>query len=349
MIGFLVGLFLGGEVVQFIQSPLRRALITYYTQQADRLVNQRLTELKELGYTDELLEETRQKKMYPEELYLNPAEVAKALGLPENGTSGDVGALSHEGPAGNPGHATNSVTNPSTPGSEPNAATSNVTATSQVAAPVDSEPELVRVTVWRPIADDRRVRTSSLNAHEAFTIYIKAALLVGAVLASPWIFYQVWKFVAAGLYWHERKFVYLFLPFSLGLFLAGVFAAFFLVFEPVLQFLLAFNSWLNIDPDPRISEWLNFVLILPLGFGITFQLPLVMLFLERIGVFTVQSYLSKWRIAVVVIFVIAMLFTPPDPWSMIAMALPLSGLYFGGVLLCVLLPRRRAPFLPPPE
>lgn len=213
----------------------------------------------------------------------------------------------------------------------------------------NGNPHLVEITMWRPIEEDRRVRTASLNAHEAFAIYIKAALLVGAVLASPWIFIQIWRFVAAGLYWHERKFVYIFLPFSLGLFLAGVAAAFFVVFEPVLQFLLTFNAWLNIDPEPRISEWLNFVLILPLGFGITFQLPLVMLFLERIGVFTVQNYLNQWRIAIVVIFTLAMLFTPPDPWSMIAMAIPLSGLYFGGILLCQLLPRRTSPILPPPS
>ena len=115
-------------------------------------------------------------------------------------------------------------------------------------------------------------------------IWVKAALITGAIIASPWIFWQVWSFVAAGLYPHEKNYVYFFLPVSLGLFFAGAALAFFYVFEPVLDFLFGFNRMMNIDPDPRISEWMSFVLMLPLGFGISFQLPLVMLILERIGI-----------------------------------------------------------------
>jgi sec-independent protein translocase protein TatC len=188
------------------------------------------------------------------------------------------------------------------------------------------------------------VRTTTLNAHEAFSIYVKASLLVGVLLSSPWIFYQIWSFVAAGLYPHEKYYVHVFLPFSLGLFLLGAALAFFFVFEPVLDFLLGFNAWLAIDPDPRISEWLSFVLILPIGFGIAFQLPLVMLFLERIGIFDVDAYVSRWRIAILVIFVLSMFLTPADPYSMLLMAIPLTFLYFGGVLLCRLMPKKRSPY-----
>ena len=204
--------------------------------------------------------------------------------------------------------------------------------------------DLAQIFIWRPVESDRRISTQTLNAQEAFGIFIKAALLFGVLLASPWIFYQIWLFVAAGLYRHERRFIHVFLPFSVGLFFAGASLAFFFVFKPVLNFLFFFNDMLNIDPHPRISEWLSFVLILPLGFGIAFQLPLVMLFLERIGVFTVQSYLSRWRIAILVIFVLAMFLTPADPQSMLLMAIPLTFLYFGGVLLCRLMPRRRSPY-----
>ena len=101
---------------------------------------------------------------------------------------------------------------------------------------------------------------------------------------------------------------------------------------------------LKIDPDPRIEYWLSFVLVLPLGFGISFQLPLVMLFLERIGIFTIKSYVSSWRVAVLVIFVIAMFLTPADPTSMILMAVPLTVLYFGGILMCMFMPRSRSPY-----
>ncbi len=116
------------------------------------------------------------------------------------------------------------------------------------------------------------------------------------------------------------------------------------MFGPVLKFLFTFNEWLGIDPDMRISEWTGFVLMLPLGFGIAFQLPLVMLFMERIGIFSVEAYLTKWRIAILVIFVIAMFLTPADPQSMLLMALPLTVLYFFGILLCHYLPRGRNPF-----
>jgi sec-independent protein translocase protein TatC len=184
------------------------------------------------------------------------------------------------------------------------------------------------------MARDPRVSITTLSAQEAFGIYVKAALLVGVVLASPWIFYQLWTFVAAGLYPHEKRWVWMFLPISIGLFLAGVLLAFFFVFDFVLDYLLQFNEWLGLDPDPRISEWLSFVLILPIGFGIGFQLPLVMLFLERIGVVEAETYASQWRIAVLVIVVVSAVLTPADPYSMLFLAAPLCLLYFGGIALC---------------
>jgi len=204
-------------------------------------------------------------------------------------------------------------------------------------APTDTafDPgSLAPVLLWQPLARDSRVTITTLSAQEAFGIYVKAALLVGIVLASPWIFYQLWTFVAAGLYPHEKKWVWTFLPLSIVLFLAGVSLAFFFVFDFVLAYLLEFNAWLGLDPDPRISEWLSFVLILPLGFGIGFQLPLVMLFLERIGIFDAEAYASQWRIAVLVIVIVSALLTPADPYSMLFLAAPLCLLYFGGLMLC---------------
>ena len=139
---------------------------------------------------------------------------------------------------------------------------------------------------------------------------------------------------AAGLYVHEKKWVWTFLPISIGLFFAGVFIAFFFVFDFVLDYLLQFNAWLGLDPDPRISEWLGFVLVMPIGFGLGFQLPLVMLFLERIGVFDVSAYVSQWKFAVLAIVVVSAILTPADPYSMLFLAAPLCLLYYGGVVLC---------------
>ena len=163
-------------------------------------------------------------------------------------------------------------------------------------------------------------------------------------LSAPWVFFQIWKFVAAGLYPHEQKYVYLYLPVSLALFALGVCLAFFFVFEPVLQFLFSFNASMGIKPQLRIGEWLSFVLFLPLGFGIAFQLPLVMLFAQRIGLVSTSTYTSHWRIAVMIISVLSMLLTPADPISMIMLGGPLTLLYFFGIGLCRWMPRNQNPF-----
>ena len=201
--------------------------------------------------------------------------------------------------------------------------------------------ELMKIRVWREV----KSKVTALNVQEAFMIWLKAGFVTGIVISSPWMFYHIWLFVAAGLYPHEQKYVYLYLPMSLGLFLAGASLAFFLVFEPVIDFLFSFNQRLNVDPDPRISEWVSFVLFLPIGFGIAFQLPLVMLFLNRIGIFSVATYLGKWRIAILCIFVLSMFLTPSDPISMLMMAVPLTILYFIGVLLCIYMPGSKSPFV----
>jgi sec-independent protein translocase protein TatC len=193
---------------------------------------------------------------------------------------------------------------------------------------------------WKPV----KVRFQVLNAQESFMIYLKASLLTGVVIAAPWIFYNIWNFVATGLYPHEKSQVFIYLPISLILFFAGASLAFGFVFEPVLNFLFQFNQGLNAEFDPRIGEWLSFVLILPLGFGISFQLPLVMLFVNRLGLVTVDLYIQQWRMAILIIFVVAMVLTPADPISMLLMAIPLCGLYVLGIGMCLWMPRSRSPF-----
>ena len=197
-------------------------------------------------------------------------------------------------------------------------------------------PYLVTMRLWRDIKDVQWVKPISINPTEAFMFWVKASFIAGLIISSPWVFWQIWAFVAAGLYPHERKYVYIYLPFSLLLFLAGAALTFFMVFEPVLKFLFDFNDWLGIEPSPRIADWMSFVLWMPLAFGVSFQLPLVMLFVDRIGIVDYKFFLSKWRFAVLAIFIVVAIFNPsPDPYSMMLMALPLTGLYFGGILLCL--------------
>lgn len=182
---------------------------------------------------------------------------------------------------------------------------------------------------------------SSLKVEEPFMVWFKAGLIVGAVIASPMIFYHLWTFVAAGLHSHERKYVYVYLPVSVALFVSGVVLAFFLVLQYVLSFLLTFNDSMDVAAEPQLTYYVNFILLLPLGFGIAFQLPLVMLFLQRIGIIETEAYIASWRIAILVISVLSMLLTPADITSMVAMAVPLIVLYFLGILMCKFIPRGR--------
>ncbi len=299
-VGTLLGLLLGWSVVDYIQTPLRAALVEFYRGQAQEQNVERLTEMQEEGAVDPegIAEQAKllaEDGMVPQDFYFYPDELRRALGL--------------ELPAADSAE--------------------------------DSSPrdQMVRLRGFRPLEDDPRLSLISTAGHEPFMVYVKASIVVGAMIASPFIFYFIWEFVAAGLYHSERKYVYVFLPISLGLFFAGAALAFFFVFDFVLEFLFWFNAKMGINPTPRINEWMSFVLLLPLGFGISFQLPLVMLFLERIRVFTVEVYLSKWRVAVLVIAILSMFLTPADPGSMLLMGVPLVILYFGGIAMCHYMPR----------
>ena len=181
---------------------------------------------------------------------------------------------------------------------------------------------------------DRFNRPVTYKVEEAFMTYIKISLVAGFVLTSPWVFYQIWLFVAAGLFPNERKHVYIYLPMSLGLFLLGAVFCYLFVFPIVLNFLISFNKWLGIEIQPRLSEYNSLALMLPVMFGVSFQLPLVMLFLERIGVMTIKAYSENWRMAILVISVASMLLTPSDPQSMLLMMFPLIILYIAGIQLC---------------
>jgi len=300
LVGALFGLMIGGSVVDYIQTPLREALEKFYRGQASKLNFERLEEMQDEGLP------------VPDDLEA-AAEARAEEGLVPKVFLVDpnewVRALGQEEP----------ISAPLPPGG--------------------TRENLIRLRVYQPLEDDPRLNLISLAGHEPFMVYVKASLVVGVILASPLIFYFIWEFVAAGLYGSERKYVYVFLPISLGLFFAGAALAFFVVFEYVLDFLFWFNDVMGINPTPRISEWMSFVLMLPLGFGVSFQLPLVMLFLERIGIFTVEVYMSKWRIAILVISVLSMFLTPSDPGSMLLMGVPLVVLYFVGIAMCHYMPR----------
>ena len=171
--------------------------------------------------------------------------------------------------------------------------------------------------------------------------YMKVSFVCGLVLGSPWIFTQLWAFVAAGLYPNEKRLVNVYLPISVALFLAGVLVCQFFVIPKALQALLWFNQWLDLEPDIRFNEWLGFAILVPVVFGISFQLPMVMLFLDRVGIVRVDTFIAKWRIACFLVHVFAAVVTPVDPISMESLALAMCGLYGLGIWLCKLNPARK--------
>lgn len=177
------------------------------------------------------------------------------------------------------------------------------------------------------------------NPQEAMVVYFKVAIMASLVLAAPWVFFQLWAFVAAGLYPHERSYVYRFVGPSVGLFILGVLVCQFVVLPGAVKALISFNDYVELDPDLRMSEWLNFALLLPLVFGISFQTPLVMFFFNRIGTFGWEDYWAKWRIAVMVLAVFAAIITPtPDVVTMLYLFVPMFGLYLVGVAVCYYFP-----------
>jgi len=142
-----------------------------------------------------------------------------------------------------------------------------------------------------------RPSLKTLSATEAFMVYFMVCIITGFVLTSPWVFYQIWTFVAAGLYPQEKRFVNIYLPFSLVLFLGGVVISELVIIPNALDALLSFNRWMGLEPDFRLNEWLSFAIWVPVIAGICFQTPLVMIFLAKVGIFESHQYVSGWKYA----------------------------------------------------
>ena len=176
----------------------------------------------------------------------------------------------------------------------------------------------------------------ALSIQEPLVVYFKIAIVSGFVLSSPWVFYQIWAFIAAGLYPHEKRLVNVYLPVSIILFLAGCAICQFFVLPKAIQALFWFNELMGVQPDLRLNEWLSFAIFMPVVFGVSFQTPLVMLFLYMIGLGDIQMYRDKRRLAMFLMAVFAAVVTPSvDAISMMMMWVPMCLLYELGIWLCI--------------
>ena len=168
--------------------------------------------------------------------------------------------------------------------------------------------------------------------HETFITYLKVAFFSAFFLGSPILLIQIYKFIAPGLYKNEKKAIFPYLISTPILFLLGGLLVYYLVMPLAIQFFLSFetmgtNVSLPIQLEAKVNEYLSLIMRLIFAFGISFQLPILLNLLARIGVIN-SSYLKKTRrYVVVIIFTVAALLTPPDPITQIGLAIPLLLLY----------------------
>jgi sec-independent protein translocase protein TatC len=183
------------------------------------------------------------------------------------------------------------------------------------------------------------------SVSEAFFTYMKVAFIAGLMLTSPFILYQIWAFVAPGLYQKEKRYV---VPFVLGgslFFIMGILFGYFIAMPTIFKFLLGYATDF-IKPMPSMKEYLSFSIKFLLVFGLVFEFPVVLVLLAKIGVINAKMLARQRKYAILLIFIFAAVMTPPDIISQVIMALPLIGLYELSILLSKLFGKKSSPGQP---
>ncbi|MFC1666486.1 twin-arginine translocase subunit TatC [Candidatus Omnitrophota bacterium] len=174
---------------------------------------------------------------------------------------------------------------------------------------------------------------------EAFIVNIKIAFLGGLYLSSPYILYHIWEFISVGLEKKERKYVVVFALLSFLLFVGGSIFGYFVILPIAMDFLLGFATDV-ISPMISVNKYISFVGTLTFAFSIVFQLPLIMLFLTKIGIVTPVFLVKKRKHAIVGMFILSAILTPPDVITQCLMAGPLLVLYEIGIIFSKVVYRR---------
>lgn len=177
-----------------------------------------------------------------------------------------------------------------------------------------------------------------------FLAYVKLALVGGLVFSLPVLLYQVWAFIAPGLYNREKRYAIPFVATSCGLFAMGGWFGWRFAFPVAFQYLLSFSgpvgSGMVVQPSVMIDEYISFVSQMLIAFGVVFELPVLVFFLSIAGLVTYRQLLRFSRMFIVIAFVIAAVITPPDPLSQLLLAIPLCVLYFVSIGVAYVFGRR---------
>lgn len=175
---------------------------------------------------------------------------------------------------------------------------------------------------------------------EAFITYLKVALVSGVFLSTPVILYQLWAFLAPGLHANEKKSFFPIILFSTFFFVGGALFGYFVIFPFGFQYFLGFATDF-IKPMPSVKEYFSFSIKLLFAFGVVFELPLFILFLSRLGIVTYKQLRSFRKYAILLIFAVAAVITPPDVLSQIMLGLPMIVLYEVGIIVAKLFGKKK--------
>ncbi len=196
----------------------------------------------------------------------------------------------------------------------------------------------------------KALRYAHLNPELVYThpagylnMYITLGVYIGIVLASPIVLYQVWLFVAPALYKHERSAVTGFVFSTVFLFVAGIAFGYFITLPYILRFLVSFQGPVSsIKPMITVNEYFDLVLLVLLGLGLVFELPILIFFLSVFGIVTPKFLWKNFRYAIAIISIVAAIVTPtPDAMTMLIFMAPMIGLYFVGIAVSAVVTRRR--------
>lgn len=208
--------------------------------------------------------------------------------------------------------------------------------------PLRSEIKLDLTDPFIHIKEKTPVSLVFLAPAEAFWMHMKVSFVASFIFALPIIFYQIWKFISPGLLANEKKYLIPFLVSSTALFLAGSLFCFVIILPFAMTFLLGYKTE-TLTPMISVGSYIDFCLKFILAFGAIFELPLVIIFLTKFGIVSPRSLAKNRKYAILVSFVVAAVLTPtPDAFNQCLMAVPIIVLYEIGILLSMLIHRKKS-------